>query len=117
MKLTDEQFNALAPYEEHFKSACKNNDSRWSRHPGAAALDLMQSIYLSAVGQRPRLNKSCGHCILTLIHDIGLIWLADKEERIIRKNDKAMVELSMQMASEKKVAVKTRKPRKKANAD
>lgn len=117
MKLTDEQFKALAPYEENFITATKNNDSRYSRHPGSAALDLMQSIYTMQIAPRPRLNKSCSHCILSLIHDMGIVWLADKAEIIARENDRQAVILSQNQAETIKKEIKTRKPRKKKDED
>lgn len=114
MKLTKEQFEALAPYEENFRTANRSETSGWSRHPGSAALDLMQRIYTNAVGPRPRLNKSCSHCILSLIRDMGRIWLSDQAEHIAAENDRKAVELSKEEATVKKAVVKTTK-RKTAN--
>lgn len=108
MRLSTEQFAALAPYEEHFKTACKANS--WSRHPGSAALDLMHTIQEQVTGVRYRLDKHCSHCILKQIRDVGYLYLADKQERIDMENRKTFVEKTLQEAETKtKVEVKTKK--------
>ena len=54
MRLTEEQFKALAPYEKHFDSAVNH---RWTRFPGGAALDLIQDILHQVTGLNMPLNK------------------------------------------------------------
>lgn len=78
MRLTDEQFNALLPYEKHFETAVK---AKWARHPGLSALDLIQDIYTKVTGDPTKLNKGCNRCVLNLLTDMGNIFLADREER------------------------------------
>ena len=78
MRLTDEQFNALLPYEKHFETAVK---AKWARHPGLSALDLIQDIYTKVTGDKTKLNKGCNRCVLNLLTDMGNIFLADREER------------------------------------
>lgn len=78
MRLTDEQFKALLPYQKHFETIVR---SQWARHPGIAALDLMQEIYNEVSGTKMRLNKGCSNCISNLMSDLGKIFLADLEER------------------------------------
>lgn len=78
MKLTKEQFEALAPYERHFESAVNH---RWTRFPGGAALDLIHDILRDVTGLNLPLNKCCSHCILELMTEMGKIYLADLEER------------------------------------
>lgn len=78
MRLTDEQFNALLPYEKHFETAVK---AKWARHPGISALDLIQDIYTKVTGDKTKLNKGCNRCVLNLLTDMGNIFLADLEER------------------------------------
>lgn len=78
MKLTQQQFDALTPYEENFRTMVR---SKWSRNPGSAALDLIHAIYVQVTGNTQRLNKGCQHCIMRLLTDMGRIYLADLEER------------------------------------
>lgn len=82
MRLTDEQFNALLPYQQNFETMLRSN---WARHPGTAALDLIHEIYCNVTGSTRKLNKGCSHCIMQLLEDMGRIFLADLEERNKRK--------------------------------
>ena len=77
MKLTKEQFDALAPYEKHFDSAVNH---RWTRFPGGAALDLIHDTLKQVTGLNLPLNKCCSHCILELMTEMGRIFLADRDE-------------------------------------
>ena len=78
MRLTEEQFKALSPYEKHFDSAVNH---RWTRFPGGAALDLIHDILHQVTGLNMPLNKCCSHCILELMTEMGRIFLADRDER------------------------------------
>ena len=78
MRLTEEQFKALAPYEKHFDSAVNH---RWTRFPGGAALDLIHDILHQVTGLNMPLNKCCSHCILELMTEMGRIFLVDRDER------------------------------------
>lgn len=82
MKLTQEQFDALAPYEKHFDTAVNH---RWTRFPGGAALDLIHDTLKQVTGLNLPLNKCCSHCILELMTEMGRVYFADKEERNRRK--------------------------------
>lgn len=77
MKLTEEQFNALLPYEKNFETMVRH---RWARNPGSSALDLMNDIYEQVTGTKNKLNKGCQHCIMRLLTELGTIFLADLEE-------------------------------------
>lgn len=77
MKLTKEQFDALAPYEKHFDSAVNHG---WTRFPGGAALDLIHDTLHQVTGLNLPLNKCCSHCILELMTEMGKIFLADRDE-------------------------------------
>ena len=104
MKLTKEQFDALAPYEKHFDSAVNH---RWTRFPGGAALDLIHDTLKQVTGLNLPLNKCCSHCILELITEMGKIFLADREER--NKTLVSKIETEVEVV---KAEVKTKKPRK-----
>ena len=104
MKLTKEQFDALAPYEKHFDSAVNH---RWTRFPGGAALDLIHDILHQVAGLNLPLNKCCSHCILELMTEMGKIFLADREER--NKTLVSKIETEVEVV---KAEVKTKKPRR-----
>ena len=104
MRLTEEQFKALAPYEKHFDSAVNH---RWTRFPGGAALDLIHDILHQVTGLNLPLNKCCSHCILDLMTEMGKIFLADREER--NKTLVSKIETEVEVV---KAEVKTKKPRR-----
>ena len=104
MKLTKEQFDALAPYEKHFDSAVNH---RWTRFPGGAALDLIHDTLKQVTGLNLPLNKCCSHCILELMTEMGKIFLADREER--NKILVSKIETDVEVV---KAEVKTKKPRR-----
>ena len=104
MKLTKEQFDALAPYEKHFDSAVNH---RWTRFPGGAALDLIHDALKQVTGLNLPLNKCCSHCILELMTEMGKIFLADREER--NKTLVSKIETDVEVV---KAEVKTKKPRR-----
>ena len=78
MNFTDRTFDALAPFERHFRTAC---DSDWCQNPGRSALDLMARS-LEEIDHRPTaINHACGSCILRVVKRVGYLWFADKAER------------------------------------
>ena len=104
MRLTKEQFDALAPYEKHFDSAVNH---RWTRFPGGAALDLIHDTLKQVTGLNLPRNKCCSHCILELMTEMGKIFLADREER--NKTLVSKIETEVEVV---KAEVKTKKPRR-----
>ena len=104
MKLTKEQFDALAPYEKHFDSAVNH---MWTRFPGGAALDLIHDTLKQVTGLNLPLNKCCSHCILELMTEMGKIFLADREER--NKTLVSKIETEVEVV---KAEVKTKKLRR-----
>lgn len=82
MRLNNEQYKALQPYEEHFKTMVR---SKWARHPGSAALDIIHSVYVQVTGIKQKLNKGCSHCIMRLLSDMGRIFLTDDFEVKIKQ--------------------------------
>lgn len=76
--MTDEQFNALAPFEEHYKTAIEVN---YTRYPGSAAIDTMFYIYKAITKSRININRSCGTCLLHLVQDVGKLYFAEKKRR------------------------------------
>lgn len=78
MTFNDEQFAALAPYENYFLTATRSD---YSRNPGQSALRLILSTWNAVRGTSERVNTWCGRCVLRLLKDVGAAWLSDKAER------------------------------------
>lgn len=78
MRLTEEEYMALEPFEKHMETALR---AGWSRNPGVSALDTMQRIYNRVSKSALKINKGCGVCILNLLKDVGRIYFADKKEK------------------------------------
>ena len=76
--MTDEQFQALAQFEDRFTTAI--NDA-WCRYPGLAALQTMASVYTSVTGQGVRINSGCSRCVLHVVQDAGRVYFAEKARR------------------------------------
>ena len=76
--MTDEQFQALAQYEDRFRTAI---DGGWCRYPGLAALQTMASVYTSVTGQGIRINSGCSRCVLHVVQDAGRVYFAEKARR------------------------------------
>lgn len=76
--MTDEQFNALAPFEDNYKTAI---DLGYSRYPGQAAVNTMFNIYRDLTNTRTNINRSCSVCILHLVQKVGKLYFAEKTRR------------------------------------
>lgn len=80
MKLSKEQFDALKPYEENFRTMA---NAQWSRHPGRAGIETMVDIRDQVTGrnEKNRFRSSCRDCVMRLIKEVGAIYLEDLKER------------------------------------
>lgn len=78
MNFTDKTFDALAPFERYFKTAC---DANWCPNPGRAALDVMAAALTEKDGRRTVVNHACGSCILNVVKRAGFMYFADKAQR------------------------------------
>ena len=117
--MTDEQFNALATYEDNFRTAI---NSRWARHPGRTALATINSIYSSAAGVPPRrVNFLCQQCVLDLLRSAGKLYFAEKDRREAEAAEKLRAAQEAEKpatAAKKPRAKKTpAKPRKAAETE
>jgi len=77
--MTDEQFNALAQYEDNYKTAI---DLGYSRYPGQAGVNTMFNIYRDLTNTRTNMNRSCSVCILHLVQKVGKLYFAEKARRL-----------------------------------
>ena len=78
MTMTDEQFAALAQYEDRFRTAI---DGGWCRYPGLAALQTMASVLGDVTGRAVRINSGCSRCVLHVVQDAGRVYFAEKARR------------------------------------
>jgi len=103
MTMTDEQFQALAQYEDRFRTAI---DGGWCRYPGLAALQTMASVYTSVTGQGIRINSGCSRCVLHVVQDTGRVYFAEKARR---EAAQATITKGMEDAPKKKRTASKRK--------
>lgn len=107
MTFNKEQLAALAPYEEHFRTALR---SRWARNPGREGLQIIHATLAAATGDRRGSAYNCASCILRLLHDVGTLYYADLEELAAKEAQRKAVKASATpSATRKKVTVKTDK--------
>lgn len=108
MNYTPEQFAALAPYEEHFRTAI---NAKWSRNPGRTALKTIYDNYTAATGSKDRFNPWCGNCVLNLMRKAGALWLADAEAKKAAPETPAPSDSKpVKAASKKSTTAKQAKP-------
>lgn len=84
MKLTQEELDKLAPYEQNMRTALH---SKYLRNVGRTGLAVMIPIYERVTGYRIHVNDTCGACILDFLQRLGRIYFADKDEINARNVD------------------------------
>lgn len=85
MKLTQEELDKLAPYEQNMRTALH---SKYLRNVGRTGLAVMIPIYERVTGKPVRVVDTCGVCILDFLQRLGRIYFADKDEINARNADK-----------------------------
>ena len=78
MNYTDEQFAALAPFEDNFRTAI---DGEWTRRIRTPDQLRIKDIYEAATKSRIPFNQGCGTCLLNLLKRAGRLFFQDKEKR------------------------------------
>ena len=78
MNYTDEQFNALAPYEDNFRTALEAN---WTRRIPIEGQKLIRQTYQDATGDKVPFNTGCATCVINILRRAGKRWFQDKTER------------------------------------
>ena len=106
MYYTDEQFQALAAYEDHFALVIR---ARYARNPGRDALRTIHDAYCAATKTQGALHANCAACIVSLLTGAGKLYFADKAERQKPKKD---VSLSAEDAPKVRAKVQTGKSAK-----
>jgi len=77
MNYTQEQFQALAPYADNFRTAI---EGEWSRRIPVDGQKLIRKTYEDATKTRIPFNSGCQLCLLNLLKRAGRLWYADKKE-------------------------------------
>ena len=98
--MTDEQFQALAQYEDRFRTAI---DGGWCRYTGLAALQTMASVLGDVTGRAVRIISGCSRCVLHVVQDAGRVYFAEKARREAVQATKA-VKVSETPAKKKRPA-------------
>ena len=78
MNYTDEQFAALAPFEDNFRTAI---DGEWTRRVRTPDQLRIKEIYEAATRSRIPFNQGCGTCLLNLLKRAGRLYFADNAEK------------------------------------
>lgn len=81
MNYTKEQFQALAPYADNFRTAI---EGEWSRRIPVDGQKLIRKTYEDATKTRIPFNSGCQLCLLNLLKRAGRLWFADKKEMAAR---------------------------------
>lgn len=111
MTFSDQTFNALAPYERHFRTATTGD---WCSNPGRDALLLMQGELDRIDGHVTRPNFNCSTCVLHIVKRVGYLYFADKAERDAQLAAKALADTAAALGDkDAKKVTKTTKARKK----
>ena len=97
MNYTDEQFAALAPFEDNFRTAI---GGEWSRHIRTPDQLRIKEIYEAATKSRIPFNQGCGTCLLNLLKRAGRLFFQDKTERVANLSEpfKGAVEAAGRLA-------------------
>lgn len=87
MNFTDEQFNALAPFEPKFETLTRAHYVSYVGFRNAKRIDEI----LKAAGLVPatqRTNYACADCVKRLVAKAGAAWYADKLARAVAEREK-----------------------------
>ena len=103
MKLTNEEFNQLKPYEEPMAIALR---SKYARGIGRTEGEMMHRILVRVTKVHSRFNPSCSRCVYSLLCQIGKIYFADKAEKEA-ENAASKVKVEEKVFKVEKVEIKT----------
>lgn len=98
MIYTEEQFQALAPFEGYFRTATRSGYAGYVGFKNAERIDrIIHDAVLST--SNVRTNYACASCVLRILRVAGKAYFQDKEERIAAANDKQAVQATAEAAS------------------
>lgn len=99
MHYSDEHFEMLKAYEEHFGTAIR---SSWARGISHTMLESLRRIYEETTGKPYPMRGSCMTCQLHLLQDAGALYFQDKEERERCAREAAIIEKAGKEAERRK---------------
>ena len=98
MIYTEEQFQALAPFEGYFRTATRSGYAGYVGFKNAERIDrIIHDAGLST--SNVRTNYACASCVLRILRVAGKAYFQDKEARIAAANDKQAVQATAEAAS------------------
>lgn len=98
MIYTEEQFQALAPFEGYFRTASRSGYAGYVGFKNAERIDrIIREAGLST--SNVRTNYACASCVLRILRVAGKAYFQDKEARIAAANDKQAVQAAAEAAS------------------
>lgn len=116
MNYTEEQFQALAPFEGYFRTATRSGYAGYVGFRNAERIDkIIHEAGLST--SNVRTNYSCAACVLRILRIAGKAYFEDKEARIAAANDAEAAQATSEAASAPSTAkpdTNTKKPAKAA---
>lgn len=107
--MTDEQFQALAPYEQTFDDALHKGRAKY---PGRAVIQSFLAV-IRSTNPRYKTNLNCGVCVLHLVQDVARMYFGHKKDMERIAQEKAEAESKAQAETP---APAPKKPRKKKEA-
>lgn len=76
--MTNEQYEALKPYESLFKSSI---EAKYVRCQLLKDVEIMKAVYDEITGTHKTINLSCPHCAMQFYQSVGRLYFAEKERR------------------------------------
>lgn len=76
--MTNEQYEALKPFEGVFKTSI---DAKYVRCQLRKDVEMMKAIYDEITGTHKAVNFGCNHCAMKFYQDLGKLYFAEKERR------------------------------------
>lgn len=98
MNFTNEQFDALAPFEPKFTTLVRSHYVSYVGFQNARRIDAI----LKEAGLQPaaaRTNYACADCVKRLVLKAATAWFQDRDARIAAANDKQAVQATAEAAS------------------
>jgi len=74
--ISREEFDQLAPFEDHFHKAVFSD---FLRYPGRAGVALMDSVLSRAEKRQIATDSSCGHCVFATLKRLGRLYFDFKQ--------------------------------------
>lgn len=74
--MTDEQFQALAPYEQTFDDALHKGRAKY---PGRTVIQSFLAV-IRSTNPRYKTNLNCGVCVLHLVQDVARMYFGHKKD-------------------------------------